>query len=516
MSLRGVLQSVDQILGKARKAGVLVNFQADVSMDGEEFPATRSLLPVRGQKEYLWPIAEPYWVDRNLSSLPSRPAQPTLIFQRTGESAADAAATKMVLEVLSFPCDTYVLDTSCNPTPPRGQRWSVYIRGSHGENSLGDPIGFLRTVSTNGTNNTVMLTLLPYNYPVLFKLLVEAARHLESSGHAPKQGHPWVFQPKVLPSVWRQNFSTYLSRLPGYYWPPLKKGLKRFNLHTLIQDIADGGRSYQVSSYLKRLRDSSKAETDRQMVKDDDKSTRSTGSKMKLLKKDLLTTFSHSARRAAFWAGDMARLTPTRRAFEEDAKHAIPILEMGSYQPILLQKEALRDPLGDPEPDEDTPAGLRRRQLQVHFGNPYRRNSSKQSDADDGEAADEAAILRGQSPRRQRSKNRASRRKGRSRTHSPNSSPVRMSPTSSPDRNGEFSGTAVKKLFQRIESNSSAMRKITKRILAAEPLSDKDMDTISEALSNLNGGPNVAAAYRRQTLYLCRQFKRQKAINVLV
>lgn len=79
--------------------------------------------------------------------------------------------------------------------------------------------------------------------------------------------------------------------------------------------------------------------------------------------------------RSNSWPGNIARLTPAYRALQEDQHHHIPIAEMGSYQELLLRKEALRDPLGKPEQDEDTPTGLRRRQLQVHFGNPYRKSN---------------------------------------------------------------------------------------------------------------------------------------------
>lgn len=70
-------------------------------------------------------------------------------------------------------------------------------------------------------------------------------------------------------------------------------------------------------------------------------------------------------------------LAPSYRAVEEDEKHRQPIEVMSDYESRLIKKEALRNPLAEAEPDEDTPAGLRRRQLCFNLGNPYKKNASK-------------------------------------------------------------------------------------------------------------------------------------------
>lgn len=71
------------------------------------------------------------------------------------------------------------------------------------------------------------------------------------------------------------------------------------------------------------------------------------------------------------------KLAPSIRAVEEDEKHRQPIDVMSDYESRLIKKEALRNPLSEPEPDEDTPTGLRRRQLCFNLGNPYKKNASK-------------------------------------------------------------------------------------------------------------------------------------------
>lgn len=71
------------------------------------------------------------------------------------------------------------------------------------------------------------------------------------------------------------------------------------------------------------------------------------------------------------------KLAPSYRALEEDEKHQQPIEMMSDYESRLIKKEALRNPLAEAEPDEDTPAGLRRRQLCFNLGNPYKKSTSK-------------------------------------------------------------------------------------------------------------------------------------------
>lgn len=68
---------------------------------------------------------------------------------------------------------------------------------------------------------------------------------------------------------------------------------------------------------------------------------------------------------------------PHSLAFQDDNKHSQPIDVMSDYESRLINKEALRNPLGEPEIDEDTPTGLRRRQLCFNLGNPYKKNTLK-------------------------------------------------------------------------------------------------------------------------------------------
>ncbi|POM80446.1 Integrator complex subunit, partial [Phytophthora palmivora] len=173
-----VEQSIDQIILKL-KAGAVVKFKCE-AMEGEaEFPVTRNIIaPIPSGKEFCWPVAEAFWLDRNTAALPTREAHPTLVFSRTVENAIEAATSHMLLDTLKFPADNYVLETPINPTPSRGQRWLVYVQGSKGDGRLGDPIGMLRAPNSGPgvPSSNAMLVLLPYNFPKLFTLLVEVAR----------------------------------------------------------------------------------------------------------------------------------------------------------------------------------------------------------------------------------------------------------------------------------------------------------------------------------------------------
>lgn len=422
--------SIDQIILKL-KAGAVIKLKCDTAESDADASVTRNVIsPIPSGKEYCWPVAEAFWLDRNTVSLPSRDAHPTLIFRRTVETAIEAATNHMLLDTLKFPADNYMLETTLSPAPPRGQRWLVYVQGSKGDGRLGDPIGFLRAAPSAGSSSNIMLVLLPYNFPALFTLLVEAARVFQASGqNINSTSGTWMFQAKAMPSSWRELFTSYISGCPIYYYAPLKKVLRKYNLHDMVPDVQDSGRSYQISNYLNRLRDQSIAESENNnklyarpvsttgarnngggvpepspsasplATRDNDFSLDAVAN-MSL--QDLLKAH-HKSKRSFFdkpfrnalqlplprvstskagedGAPSSLRLAPSFRAAEEDEKHRQPIDVMSDYESRLIKKEALRNPLGDPEPDEDTPAGIRRRQLCFNLGNPYKKNATKVSE----------------------------------------------------------------------------------------------------------------------------------------
>ncbi|DAZ96772.1 TPA: hypothetical protein N0F65_005770 [Lagenidium giganteum] len=611
-SKSSVEQSIDQVILKL-KSGAVIKLKCD-SAEGEgEFPVTRNTIsPIPSGKEYCWPLAEAFWLDRNTVSLPQREAHPTLVYRRTVETAIEAATNHMLMDTLKFPADNYVLESSINPTPPRGQRWMVYIPGSKGDGRMGDAVGFLR-VGSSGNSSNAMLVVLPYNYPMLFTLLVEAARVYQASGqNINSSSGTWAFQAKAMPSSWRENFTNYISGCPLYYYAPLKKILRKYNLHDMVPDVQDSGRSYQISNYLSRLRERSieESESNTKLYARPNRADSAAGdaspSASPLPTRDSNTTSNpaldalagmslkdlkdaHKKNKRMFFDKPAApqfqlslprlrvpqedtilKLAPSWRATEEDEKHCQPIDVMSDYESRLIKKEALRNPRGDPEPDEDTPAGLRRRQLCFNLGNPYRKNSSKQqvSNVYQGEAADEAATLGGQSPKRQRTRKRSSqlkrdkkqaKRQHRSPTASQSSpgSPSRppstsggSSTTSSPvhsdggdsimsdtsvgsnysvkaetaqllgvplqegdssvGQSESFVRVVYKVLVENWETWSAVLRLIKSRTISAD-----EEAFILNSVQAMKGGDVVAQTYVRQSIEHAKQFKKQKLVTAL-
>ncbi|KAG9491862.1 hypothetical protein GDO78_000389 [Eleutherodactylus coqui] len=239
---------------------------------------------------------------------------------------------------------------------------------------------------------------MPYNYPVLLPLLDDLFKiH------------------KAKPSLkWRQLFENYLKSMPPYYIGPLKKALRMMGAPNLIPENLEYGLSYSVVSYLKKLSQQAKMESDRVITSIGKKFPLETGIKVKnatnipslairkdfkqllqeitgempqrvlelnvkefagfqiaLLNKDLKPqTFRN--------AYDISRtnlldhltrmranlLKSSRKVFsaqDEDNIHSIPIVQMGNYQEYLRNITA---PLR--ELDADQPKRLHT------FGNPFK------------------------------------------------------------------------------------------------------------------------------------------------
>ncbi|ETW01678.1 hypothetical protein H310_06299 [Aphanomyces invadans] len=596
-----VEKEVDVVIARM-KPGVLVRFQCDASpasstggpsgaIDTDTFGMTKNVLSTAANvtREFVWPIPEAFWVDRTTTSLPLRDAHPILTFKRSVESQTDSATNQMVLETLKFPADSYQVDNVLNPAPPRGARWLVYMVGSRSEGRIGEPFGFLRTTTTNGVSVT-RLIVLPYNFPVLFSLLVDAARQ-HTANPNPSPTNPWHFQSKTMTASWRDAFSTYLSSVPCYYHMPLRKVLKRYNLHELVPDTPDSGRSYQVTNHLTRLKDiaMTAADSDRQPLS----STRSNSSHsspassapsspyhfkrpvvvnqnvMQMAPVDLLAYHAkhklalvsrkpvdHAFSDVPLWTGPLAHLAPSKTALamEHPSKFFQSVEVMSDYIPTALKTERLRNPFGEPDKDEATPEGTRRRKLEFSLDFPYKKsNSSSKSSGsgglDDsyGDAADEAAALG--STNVMTSSNRRKRQKylkyRRGRGESP-SSPNTSSPESSSspqrlihvahevavtdlDAEGLFQKELAvllgvesshdgsvwsKQLYRVIIDNSSRWTAIVAQIKARN-FQPTDGPKVLKALADLPVDDRVRRGYLQLALSLAREYKRGMLIKML-
>ncbi|XP_072370308.1 integrator complex subunit 6 isoform X1 [Scyliorhinus torazame] len=187
-----------------------------------------------------WPIPESFWPDQNSPTLPPRNAHPVVKF-----SCVDC--DPMVIDKLPFdkyelepsPLTQYILERKSPHTC-----WQVYVNNSGKYSDLGHPFGY---VKASTALNCVNLFVMPYNYPVLLPLLDD------------------LFKVHKLKPVmkWRQAFENYLKTMPPYYIGPLKKALRMMGAPNLIAEGVDYGLSYSVISYLKKLSQQAKLESDR-------------------------------------------------------------------------------------------------------------------------------------------------------------------------------------------------------------------------------------------------------------
>ncbi|XP_023653482.1 integrator complex subunit 6 [Paramormyrops kingsleyae] len=340
-----------------------------------------------------WPIPESFWPDQNSPALPPRTAHPVVRF-----SCVDCEP--MVIDKLPFdkyelepsPLTQYILERK---TPH--VCWQVFVNSSGKHTDLGQPFGYLKASTTL---TCVNLFVMPYNYPVLLPLLDDLFKvH------------------KLKPNIkWRQAFEIYLKTMPPYFLLPLKKALRMMGAPNLISDNVDCGLSYSVISYLKKLSQQAKIESDRLIVSVGKRPPQETGIKVRnhssalslaqrcdfqqllqavsgeaplrlvdfnlkefagfqvaLLNKDLKPQAFRNAydipRRNLLdqltrMRSNLLRQTQKLlRGQDEDYMHSIPVAQMGNYQEYLKMMPA---PLREIDPDQPK---------RLHtFGNPFKQD----------------------------------------------------------------------------------------------------------------------------------------------
>ncbi|CAH1245517.1 INTS6 [Branchiostoma lanceolatum] len=187
-----------------------------------------------------WPIPEAFWPDSNAPTLLPRNAHPMVKFTCTNSEP-------MVIDNLPFdkyelepsPLTQFILERK-SPTTC----WQCFVPSSGRYSDIGHPFGYLKA---SMSMTCVNLFIMPYNYPVLLPLLDELFKvH------------------KLKPNAkWRTAFDNYLKSMPSYYMGPLKAALRRMGAPQLIPDHLDMCLSYSVISYLKKLKQQAKLESDR-------------------------------------------------------------------------------------------------------------------------------------------------------------------------------------------------------------------------------------------------------------
>ncbi|KAM4683381.1 integrator complex subunit 6 isoform 4-T4 [Amazona ochrocephala] len=338
-----------------------------------------------------WPVPESFWPDQNSPTLPPRTSHPVVKFSCTD-------CEPMVIDKLPFdkyelepsPLTQFILERKSPQTC-----WQVYVSNSAKYSELGHPFGYLKASTAL---NCVNLFVMPYNYPVLLPLLDDLFKvH------------------KAKPTLkWRQSFESYLKTMPPYYLGPLKKAVRMMGAPNLIADNVEYGLSYSVISYLKKLSQQAKIESDRVIGSVGKKVAQETGIKVRsrshnlsmahrndfqhllqgitgeiphrpldlnmkeyagfqiaLLNKDLKPQTFRNAydipRRNLLDQLTRMRsnlLKSTRKFLkgqDEDQVHSVPIAQMGNYQEYLKQ---VPSPLRELDPDQP-------RRLHT-FGNPFK------------------------------------------------------------------------------------------------------------------------------------------------
>ncbi|TMS17651.1 Integrator complex subunit 6 [Larimichthys crocea] len=342
-----------------------------------------------------WPIPESFWPDQNSPTLPPRTAHPVVRF-----SCVDCEP--MVIDKLPFdkyelepsPLTQYILERK---SPHMCWQVRCLLGSSAKQNDLGQPFGYLKASTTL---TCVNLFVMPYNYPVLLPLLDDLFKvH------------------KLKPNLkWRQALELYLKTMPPYYLMPLKKALRMMGAPNLIADTMDCGLSYSVISYLKKLSQQAKMESDRLIVSVGKKAPQETGIKVKnhssslslahrrdfkqllqgitgegplrlvdinfkefagfqiaLLNKDVKPQAYRNAydipRRNLLDQLTRMRSNLLRtsqkliRGQDEDYLHSIPVAQMGNYQEYL---KMMPSPLREIDPDQPK---------RLHtFGNPFKQD----------------------------------------------------------------------------------------------------------------------------------------------
>ncbi|KAG0371743.1 Integrator complex subunit 6, partial [Mortierella sp. AD032] len=404
-TLRHMLQAMDCMLGISKIPptqyspqavlhiyGVVVNFE-DLIVDVRR-PNTANhhqlvyvnpnWLNPQTRHSGFFPIPEPYWPEENAQRLPTRNAQPTLHYHTKEEKSVDIPD--------GFPYDKYVLApcpmTQELLTRPQGTCWPVYIKNSYKTDGFGFPFGFLKA---NTSKNAVTLTVVAYNYPALFTLLVNLGTNRNPSAE------------------WRRDFAEYLSHTPSYYYNPLRNALKRIGLYNVMppEQVALGP---VIQNIIATNKLKARVDLDRLQAIDSSAPTETIVSrkrplctnafdvprselisvlsdlKMAFFKElQLTSSTSLNPSNVSIFGGVRPTNVKADPLMDSDDLHTLPIADMGIYQDRMqkIQRENLRDPFRD----EESVKSLQK----TMFGNPYKQDKKVSIDEEnEASAADDS------------------------------------------------------------------------------------------------------------------------------
>ncbi|KAG0295580.1 Integrator complex subunit 6 [Linnemannia gamsii] len=372
-TLRHMLQAMDCMLGISKIPPTQYSPQA--------------VLHIYGVVVNFEDLIEPYWPEENAQRLPARNAQPTLHYHTKEDKTVDIPD--------GFPYDKYVLApcpmTQELLTRPPGTCWPVYIKNSYKTDGFGFPFGFLKA---NTTKNAVTLTVVAYNYPALFTLLVNLGTNRNPS------------------TDWRRDFAEYLSHTPSYYYNPLRNALKRIGLYNImpVEQVTLGP---VIQNVLSTNKLKARADLDRLQAIETSAPAETVVSKKRTLctnafdvpRSELInvlsdlklaffkelhltssTSLSLTPSNVSIFGGIRSTAAKADPLMDSDDLHTLPIADMGIYQDRMqkIQRENLRDPFRD----EESVKSLQK----TMFGNPYKQDKKVSIDEEDEASAADDSI----------------------------------------------------------------------------------------------------------------------------
>ena len=277
--------------------------------------------PKTGQSNGHWPIPEDFWPDANSNQLPPRNAHPTIFFD-TKESHP--------LLIENFPFDKYELEPSpltqhiLSRKNTHTSSWQCYVMNSGLKEGAPRAFGYLRA-SSGGKH--VNFFVMPYDYPIIIPLLDELSKQ--------------NFRPS---SQWTLEFNKYLNSIPSYYIQPLKNSLRLFGSpSTLIPNSYDGNPSYNISTYLKKIKRQSESETKRVYTSLPQRELDVNVPVKPVSKRGSVHGLRDTCVDKLKKYRDILKSPQPTRQLLQTHDYSIPISQMGNYQEYLSRVPPLRE-----------------------------------------------------------------------------------------------------------------------------------------------------------------------------
>ncbi|KAJ3083068.1 Integrator complex subunit 6, partial [Physocladia obscura] len=175
-----------------------------------------------------FPLPESYWVDDRLNIPPVRSAIPVITYSKTPVASNIPNG---------FPYDRFTIDQApWEELIAASELKPLFVKNSFKKEGQGEPIGFIKKSANATRGNSVMMYILPYNFPRLFKL-IEILNKTPSMKAAP-------------PSYWMAEFRQYLAEIPPYYHAKLKTMMAKLRLdHLMSPSLMPPIKDWPISNY---------------------------------------------------------------------------------------------------------------------------------------------------------------------------------------------------------------------------------------------------------------------------